>query len=56
MPVGKKRGRPPVRSERQLINGIRWRTRTGAPRRDVPARYGEWETAYWDSARSSGWS
>jgi hypothetical protein len=31
LPVGKKPGRPPVWSERQLINGIRWRTRTGAP-------------------------
>ncbi|WP_416370996.1 IS5 family transposase [Streptomyces sp. MB09-01] len=46
LPVGKKPGRPPVWSKRQLINGIRWRTRTGAPWRDVPARYGEWETAY----------
>ncbi|MFF2133521.1 transposase [Streptomyces olivochromogenes] len=40
LPVGKKPGRPPVWSKRQLINGIRWRTRTGAPWRDVPARYG----------------
>ncbi|MFF3585298.1 IS5 family transposase [Streptomyces mirabilis] len=46
LPVGKKPGRPPVWSKRQLINGIRWRTRTGAPWRDVPARYGEWETVY----------
>jgi transposase len=33
-------------SKRQLINGIRWRTRTGAPWRDVPARYGPWQTVY----------
>ncbi|WP_349252431.1 IS5 family transposase [Streptomyces sp. A2-16] len=46
LPVGKKPGRPPVWSKRQLINGIRWRTRTGGPWRDVPARYGEWETVY----------
>ncbi|MFE2719623.1 IS5 family transposase [Streptomyces mirabilis] len=46
LPVGKKPGRPPVWSKRQLINGIRWRTRTGVPWRDVPARYGEWETVY----------
>ncbi|MEU8837112.1 IS5 family transposase [Streptomyces sp900116325] len=46
LPVGKKPGRPPVWSKRQLINGIRWRTRTGAPWRDVPPRYGEWETVY----------
>ncbi|WP_437438039.1 transposase [Streptomyces olivoreticuli] len=25
---------------------MRWRTRTGAPWRDVPIRYGEWETVY----------
>jgi transposase len=25
---------------------IRWRTRTGAPWRDVPARYGPWQTVY----------
>ena len=31
LPKGKKSGRPPKWSKRQLINGIRWRTRTGAP-------------------------
>jgi transposase len=31
LPTGKKAGRPPTWSKRQLINGIRWRTRTGAP-------------------------
>jgi len=46
LPGGKEPGRPPVWSKRQLINGIRWRTRTGTPWRDVPARYGEWETVY----------
>ncbi|MGW7482083.1 IS5 family transposase [Nonomuraea muscovyensis] len=46
LPVGKKPGRPPKWTKRQLIDGIRWRTRTGAPWRDVPARYGEWETVY----------
>src|SRR5215213_8700548 len=46
LPTGKKSGRPPRWSKRQLINGIRWRTRTGAPWRDVPARYGPWQTVY----------
>ncbi|MFI6790641.1 IS5 family transposase [Nonomuraea sp. NPDC050383] len=46
LPVSKKPGRPPKWTKRQLIDGIRWRTRTGAPWRDVPARYGEWETVY----------
>ncbi|MGX1364985.1 transposase [Streptomyces canus] len=34
MPQGIKPGRPPVWTRRQLIDGIRWRTRTGAPWRD----------------------
>jgi transposase len=46
LPTGKKSSRPPTWSKRQLINGIRWRTRTGAPWRDVPARYGPWQTVY----------
>ncbi|MFD9246431.1 IS5 family transposase [Streptomyces sp. NPDC059556] len=40
LPTGKKPGRPPIWTRRQLINGIRWRTRTGSPWRDVPERYG----------------
>lgn len=46
MPQGIKPGRPPVWTRRQLIDGIRWRTRTGAPWRDVPERYGPWDRAY----------
>ncbi|SOB88763.1 Putative transposase of IS4/5 family [Streptomyces sp. 1331.2] len=46
MPVGKKPRRPPVRSKRRLINGIRRRTRTGAPWRNDPAHHGEWESVY----------
>src|SRR5829696_4987908 len=46
LPTGIKSGRPPSWSKRQLIDGIRWRTRTGAPWRDVPARYGPWQTVY----------
>jgi transposase len=42
----KKPGRPPRWTRRQLIDGIRWRTRTGTPWRDVPARYGHWRTVY----------
>ncbi|MFJ8696855.1 transposase, partial [Streptomyces roseolilacinus] len=36
LPTGIKPGRPQVWTRRQLIDGIRWRTRTGAPWRDVP--------------------
>ncbi|MFD4653157.1 transposase [Streptomyces sp. NPDC058441] len=38
LPTRKKPGRPPRRTERQLINGIRFRTRTRVPWRDVPER------------------
>lgn len=46
LPRGKKPGRPPERTKRQLIDGIRWRTRAGAPWRDVPLCYGPWQTVY----------
>ncbi|MEV7730215.1 IS5 family transposase [Streptomyces sp. NPDC087917] len=46
LPQGIKPGRPPTWTRRQLIDGIRWRTRTGAPWRDVPQRYGPWDRAY----------
>lgn len=29
-----------------MIDGIRWRIRTGAPWRDVPERYGPWDRVY----------
>lgn len=34
------------RDHRQVINGILWRLRTGAPWRDMPERYGPWKTAH----------
>src|SRR5690348_8000984 len=46
LPVGKKPGRPPTWARRQLIDGIRWRTRAGCPWRDVPERYGPWASVY----------
>ena len=46
LPKGKKPGRPPVWAKRQLIDGIRWRTRAGGPWRDVPERYGPWASVY----------
>ncbi|MFE9500864.1 IS5 family transposase [Streptomyces collinus] len=39
------RGRPSV-GRRKLIDGIRWRVRTGAPWRDLPLEYGPWQTVY----------
>ncbi|WUJ40611.1 IS5 family transposase [Streptomyces sp. NBC_00386] len=38
-------GRPSV-GRRKLIDGIRWRVRTGAPWRDLPQEYGPWQTVY----------
>jgi len=42
LPKGKKPGRSPKWSRRRLVNGIRWRIR----RRDVPGRYGPWQSVY----------
>ena len=46
LPVGQKPGRPRRWMLRQLIDGIRFRTRTGCPWRDVPERYGTWQSVY----------
>jgi len=40
-----KRGRP-AQDHRQLLNGMLWVLRTGAPWRDLPDRYGKWTTIY----------
>ncbi|MFJ2725237.1 transposase [Streptomyces collinus] len=39
LPKGVKAGRPPVWSRRLLIDGMRFRVRTGVPWRDVPVEY-----------------
>ena len=41
------------RDHRQVINGILWVLRTGAPWRDLPERYGPWGTCY---SRFRRWS
>ncbi|WP_398870857.1 IS5 family transposase [Streptomyces mirabilis] len=46
LPKGKKQGRPPIWTRRQLIDGIRFRVRTGIPWRDVPDEYGPWARSY----------
>ncbi|NUP24870.1 MAG: IS5 family transposase [Streptomyces sp.] len=46
LPAGRKPGRPSRWSKRQLIDGIRWRVRVGAPWRDVPEYYGSWQAVY----------
>jgi transposase len=34
------------KDHRKVINGILWKLRTGAPWRDLPPRYGSWQTCY----------
>lgn len=46
LPVAARSGRPPRWTKRQLVDGIRWRMRTGAPWRDVPECYGSWQAVY----------
>lgn len=36
----------PQKPTRPIINGIVWIARSGAPWRDMPERYGPWETIY----------
>lgn len=40
-----KTGRKP-KNPRQMLNGIIWVLRSGAPWREVPDRYGRWQTVY----------
>ncbi|MFI0485466.1 IS5 family transposase [Actinomadura sp. 9N215] len=46
LPVPVRPGRPSKWTKRQLIDGIRWRIRVGAPWRDVPCCYGSWRAVY----------
>lgn len=45
LPTNDRRGRP-WKDHRRVINGILWKLRTGAPWRDLPERYGPWQTCY----------
>jgi transposase len=42
------------RDHRQVINGILWKLRTGAPWRDLPDRYGPWKTCHERPTRWTG--
>jgi transposase len=46
-----KTGRPPS-DRRLMLNGIFWSLNTGAPWRDLPDRFGPWQTVY---GRFSKW-
>ena len=42
-PHGRRKGRP-WRDHRQVLDGMLWVLRSGAPWRDLPERYGPWQT------------
>src|SRR6266498_3162917 len=44
---------PAIADKRRTMNGIRWVLRTGAPWRDLPERYGKWNSAF---VRFTRWS
>jgi len=52
MPAQKPSVGRPSNDHRTIINGILWIVRTGAPWRDLPERYGAWETV---SGRFYSW-
>ena len=52
LPAERGRGRR-WRDHRQVINAILWKGRTGAPWRDLPEAFGEWNSVF---RRFSRWS
>ena len=45
-PKSGKRGRPSKSDNRSKLNGILWIAKSGAPWRELPERYGSWQTIY----------
>lgn len=46
LPPQRPRTGRPAKDHRTVLNGIVWILRTGAPWRDLPERYGSWQTVY----------
>ncbi len=46
LPAQRPRTGRPAKDHRTVLNGILWVLRTGAPWRDLPERYGAWQTVY----------
>ena len=47
----RRHGGRPCESHRSLVNGILWILHTGAPWRDLPERYGPWQTVFYHFRR-----
>lgn len=45
LPTNDRRGRP-WGDHRKVLNGLFWKLNTGAQGRDIPERYGPWQTIY----------
>ncbi len=45
LPENGRRGKQ-WKDHRGVVNGILWKIRTGSPWRDLPERYGPWQTCY----------
>lgn len=46
LPPQRPRTGRPAKDHRTILNGILWRLKTGAPWRDLPERYGPWQSVY----------
>lgn len=46
MPPAGRRGGGRWRDHRQVVDGLMWKLATGAQWRDLPERYGPWQTVY----------
>ena len=53
LPSSKGKQSRPFRVQRQVLEGIVFRLRTGCPWRDLPERFGPWQTAWKRHARFS---
>ena len=42
---------PEIEDKRRTVNGILWVLRTGAPWRDMPERYGNWNSVCFSATR-----
>ena len=53
LPSSKGKQSRPFRDHRQVLEGIMFRLRTGCPWRDLPERFGPWQTVWKRHARFS---